>query len=74
MKSANLKRLFGTRFFVWQPTGYFVIGILDKVGPGYTVIKAFKSDRPSSVRPSMALGRYCYVDIERDELTQEARE
>ena len=74
MKSANLKRIFGTRLFFWYPTGYFVIGILDRDGPGYTVIKAFKSDRPSSVRPSMSLGRYLYVDVERDELTQEARE
>jgi hypothetical protein len=74
MKSANLRRLFGTRLFIWQPTGYFVIGILDRVGPGYTVIKAFKSDRPISVRPRLALGRYEYADIERDELTLEARE
>ena len=72
MKAANLKRIFGTRFFIWQPTGYFVIGILDKEGPGYTVIKAFKSERPNTARPSLRLGQYRYVDVERDELTQEA--
>jgi len=71
MKPANFSRILGSRLFVWKPTGYLIIGILDKIGPGYSVIKAFRSNHVVSARPSMSLGRYCYVDVERDELTQE---
>jgi len=71
MKPVNFSRIFGSRLFVWKPTGYLIIGILDKIGPSYSVIKAFRSDHMVSARPSMALGRYNYVDVERDELREE---
>jgi len=69
MKLLNLKRILGTRLFVWRPNGYFVVGILDKDGPGYTVIKTFKSEQHDSVRPSMGLGQFRYINVEdlRDE-------
>lgn len=71
MLAANLRRLFGTRFFIWTPTGYWVFGILGKDLQSYSVIKAFKVESRSSTRPTVSIGRYSYVDVERDELTQE---
>jgi hypothetical protein len=74
MNAANLRRIFGSRLFIWQPSGYFIVGILDRDGPGYTVIKAFKSNRPDNFRPTVGLGEYQYVNVERNELTLELAE
>jgi len=69
MKLLNVKRIFGTRFFVWRPIGYFVVGILDKVGQGYTVIVSFKTNQTSPDRPSVGIGQFRYINVEdlRDE-------
>jgi len=69
MELLNLKRIFGTRVFVWRPNGYFVVGILDRVGIGYTVIISFKTNQTSPDRPSVGIGQFRYINVEdlRDE-------
>ena len=69
MELLNLKRIFGTRLFVWRPNGYFVVGILGRVGIGYTVIISFKTNQTSPDRPSVGIGQFRYINVEdlRDE-------
>jgi hypothetical protein len=69
MELLNLKRIFGTRLFVWRPNGYFVVGILDRVGIGYTVIVSYKTSQTSPDRPSVGIGQFRYINVEdlRDE-------
>jgi len=64
MELLNLKRIFGTRLFVWRPNGYFVVGILDRVGIGYTVIISFKTNQTSPDRPSVGIGQFRYINVE----------
>jgi hypothetical protein len=69
MKLVNLKRILGTRLFVWRPTGYFVVGILDSVGRGYTVLISYKTNQTSPDRPNVGIGQFRYINVEdlRDE-------